>query len=432
MKLGVFATNNDAYGLTGWMPETGLPWNFAYRYLNGGVNNADGWTGWDQYNVGDWQGAYAYDYAKEATDRGYTPVLTFYQMLQSISGDCLDCDETKDDIITLSDPYAMRAYLEEFKLLMQLLGTGNYNGRQGIGKTAIVHVDPDLAGYAQQAVLDNNRCYGKCTGQGNDPSFLKAAVASTRMPELADLPNTYQGFNWALLRLRDLYAPNVLMAPHVNSWGTLIDVGRDTNPDLDVTALGKLAGDFANLSGVQTVPEGIKPYDYIFNDIDDDDAGGPRGYWLDRTNLTLPNFARWEQFVKAASEQTGKKVMVWQIPVGNQVYRAMDNTPGHYQDNKVEYFFSHLQQLADAGIVGLMFGHGQPGSTSHYDRMDDNQNAPAEEDYYNPEPLTNSDGWGDGSMHTNDKLADYTDDDGGYLRLQAKQYYENPLPVSNH
>ncbi|MBW5449009.1 hypothetical protein GE107_23545 [Cohnella sp. CFH 77786] len=434
LKLGVFATNNDEYGVTGWMPETGLPWNFAYRYLNGGVNNEEGWTSWDPYNVGDWRGAYAYDYAKDATDRGYTPVFTFYEMLQTISGDCLNCgdNEAKDDLVTLNDEYAMRAYFEEFKLLMQLIGTGTYNGRQGIGKTAIVHVDPDLAGYAQQAVLDNGRCYGQCTGQGNNPAFLKAAVSSTRMPELADLPDTFQGYNWALLRLRDLYAPNVILAPHVNSWGTLIDVGRDTNPNLDVTALGKLAGEFANLSGVQTVPAGIKPYDFIFNDIDDDDAGGDRGYWLDRTNLTLPNFHRWEQFVKAASETTRKKVMIWQIPVGNQVYRAMDNTPGHYQDNKVEYFFGHLQELIDIGIVGLMFGHGQPGSTSHYNRMDDNGlDAPPSEDYYNPEPLTFSDGWGDGSVHTNGKEADFTDDDGGYLRLQATEYYKHPLPVSN-
>ncbi|MFC5468142.1 hypothetical protein ACFPPD_05370 [Cohnella suwonensis] len=434
LKLGVFATNNDDYGLTGWMPETGLPWDLAYRYLNGGVNNKEGWTAWDQYNVGDWQGAYAYSYAKNATDRGYTPVLTFYEMLQSISADCLNCDsdEAKDDIITLNDEYTMRSYFEEFKLLMQLIGTGNYNGKAGIGKTAIVHVDPDLAGYAQQAVLDNNRCYGQCTDQGNNPAFLKAAVSSTRMPELADLPDTFQGYNWALLRLRDLYAPNVILAPHVNSWGTMIDVGRDTNPDLDVAAFGKLAGEFANQSGVQTVPAGIKPYDFIFNDIDDDDAGGPRGYWLDRTNLTLPNFHRWEQFVKAASETTRKKVMLWQIPVGNQVYRAMDNTPGHYQDNKAEYFFGHLQELIDIGVVGLMFGHGQPGSTSHYNRMDDNgKDGEASEDYYNPEPQTFSSGWGDGSVHTNDRIADSTDDDGGYLRMQATEYYKHPIPVSN-
>lgn len=434
LKLGVFATNNDDYGLTGWMPETGLPWDLAYRYLNGGVNNKEGWTAWDQYNVGDWRGAYAYSYAKNATDRGYTPVLTFYEMLQSISADCLNCDddEAKDDIVSLNDEYMMRSYFEEFKLLMQLIGTGNYNGKAGIGKTAIVHVDPDLAGYAQQAVLDNKRCYGQCTGQGNNPAFLKAAVSSTRMPELADLPDTFQGYNWALLRLRDLYAPNVLLAPHVNSWGTMYDVGKDTNPNLDVKGLGKLAGEFVNLSGAQTVPAGIKPYDFIFNDIDDDDAGGPRGYWLDRTNLTLPNFHRWEQFVKSASETTRKKVMVWQIPVGNQVYRAMNNTPGHYQDNKAEYFFEHLQELIDIGVVGLMFGHGQPGSTSHYNRMDDNgKDGEAWEDYYNPEPLTFSSGWGDGSVHTNDRMADFTDDDGGYLRLQATEYYKHPLPVSN-
>lgn len=425
MKLGVFATNNDDYGVTGWMPQTGAPWNFAYRYLNGGVNNENGWRYWDQGNVGTFEGAYAYDYAKKATDRGYTPVLTFYQMLQSISADCIGCDETKDDIITLNDPYAMRAYFEEFKLLMQLIGTGKYNDRQGIGKTAVVHVDPDLAGYAEQAVLDNKRCFGQCTAQGNDPSFLKAAVSSTRMPELEGLPDTFQGYNYALLRLRDMYAPNVLMAPHVNSWGTLQDVGKSTDPTLDVYALGKLAGEFAAKSGTRDVPVGIKPYDFIFNDIDDQDSGAT-GDWLDRTNLTLPNFHRWEQFVKGAVDASGKKVMIWQIPVGNQVYRTMDNTPGHWQDNKAEYLFGHMQELVDVGIVGLMFGHGQPDSTAHYNKKQD------ETEIYNPEPLTNiTKGWGDGSVHTNDKTAVYSDDDGGYLREQAIEYYKNPIPVQN-
>lgn len=425
MKLGVFATNNDDYGVTGWMPQTGAPWNFAYRYLNGGVNNENGWRYWDQGNVGTFEGAYAYDYAKKATDRGYTPVFTFYQMLQSISADCIGCDETKDDIITLNDPYAMRSYFEEFKLMMQLIGTGKYNGRQGIGKTIVVHVDPDLAGYAEQAVLDNNRCFGQCTAQGNDPSFLKAAVSSTRMPELEGLPDTYQGYNYALLKLRDMYAPNVLMAPHVNSWGTLQDVGKSTDPTLDVYALGKLAGEFAALSGTRDVPAGIKPYDFIFNDVDDQDSGAT-GDWLDRTNLTLPNFHRWEQFVKGAVEASGKKAMIWQIPVGNQVYRTMNNTPGHWQDNKAEYLFGHMQELVDVGIVGLMFGHGQPDSTAHYNKKQD------ETEIYNPEPLTNiTKGWGDGSVHTNDKIAVYSDDDGGYLREQAIQYYKNPIPVHN-
>ncbi|NQX59966.1 hypothetical protein [Paenibacillus qinlingensis] len=432
MKLGVFATNNDANGITGWMPQTGAPWDLAYRYLNGGVNSADGWRYWDQGNVGKWEGAYVYDYAKKATERGYTPVFTFYQMLQTISADCLKCGEVQDDLMTLNDPYAMRSYFEEFKLMMQLIGTGDYNGRQGIGKTAVVHIDPDLAGYAQQAVLDNKRCHNQCTGQGNNPAFLNAAVSSTRMPELEGLPDTYQGYNYALLRLRDLYAPNVLMAPHVNSWGTLTDVTKNTDPNLDVLGLAKKAGEFAVQNGFKDLPYGIQPYDYVLLDIDDNDSGaqsGPQlGNWLDRTNLTLPNFHRWEKFVKGVSDTIGKKIMVWQIPVGNQVYRTMNNTPGHWQDNKVEYFFSHLQELADSGIEGLMFGAGQPTSTAHYNKFKDA--GEDENGVFNPAPLTNiTAGWGDGSKHTNDKVANYSDDDGGLLREKAIEYYKNPLPL---
>src|SRR5437588_224359 len=73
----------------------------------------------------------------------------------------------------------MNAYFANFTLLMKRLGPGNYDAIQGFGKTTIVHIEPDFEGYAQQAVRDNTKCYGHCTGQGNNPANLNAAVASS-------------------------------------------------------------------------------------------------------------------------------------------------------------------------------------------------------------------------------------------------------------
>ena len=114
----------------------------------------------------------------------------------------------------------MTAYYGDFATAMQRLGTGSYGGVHGFGGTAVVHVEPDLSGYAEPAVLDNAHCYGFCTGQGSDAALLRAAVAGSGLRAVAGYPDTYQGFNRALLHLRDRYAPNVLLAFHVSDWAT--------------------------------------------------------------------------------------------------------------------------------------------------------------------------------------------------------------------
>src|SRR5207244_4354099 len=97
-----------------------------------------------------------------------------------------------------------------------------------------------------------------------------------------------------LLHLRDLYAPNVKLAFHISNWATLHDVGLETDPALDVAALGVSAGQFAGLNGAAKTPPGTSSYDLVFNDVSDRDAGyyshvfGRSGSWWDRTNQTLP------------------------------------------------------------------------------------------------------------------------------------------------
>jgi hypothetical protein len=314
----------------------------------------------------------------------------------------------------------MTSYFQNFRLLMQRLGPGTYNGITGFGKTAVVHVEPDLSGYAEQAVLDNNKCYSYCTMQGNNPAYLKAAVASSGDPDVAGYPNTYQGFNWALLHLRDLYAPNVLLAFHVSDWATGIDIGSNSSSTIDAMALGQEAGSFAAQSGISGVPSGTSSYDLLFNDVLDRDAAyykyvyGDSSRWWDRLNVTFPNFHRWESYVSAASNATARSVIVWQIPEGNQYFDTENNSNGHYQDNRAEYFFAHVGELAQAGIIGVLFGAGNGGSTVHTDGMNDG--------ITNPTALCTSDGLSSGQICAN-HTSTVSDDDGGYIRMQAQQYY---------
>jgi hypothetical protein len=146
-------------------------------------------------------------------------------------------------------------------------------------------------------------------------------------------------------------------------------------------------------------------YKYVYNNP---------SVWWDRLNVTFPNFHRWETYVSAISQTTGRSIFVWQIPEGNQYFDTENNTNGHYQDNRAEYFFSHLSELAQSGIIALLFGAGNGGSTVHYDGMNDGVT--------NPTSFCTSDGISSGQV-CNNHTSTVSDDDGGYLRMQAQQYF---------
>ena len=409
-------------GIYGWLPNSGIPWDYAYQYLSGGTNTGTGWETWNS------SGQFPLYYAQGAASHGYLPVFRYYELLQS-TGPCGSCGEAQKDLANLNSTSTMAAYYANFALLMKRLGSGSYGGIQGFGKTAIVHVEPDLSGYAENAVRSSANCYGYCSGQGSNPAYLRAAVASSGYAAVAAYPDTYQGFNWALLHLRDLYAPNVLLAFHISDWATGTDVGQSTSGTLDVTTLGAAAGTFAAQAGITGVPAGTSSYDLLFNDVSDRDAAYYKyvynnpNVWWDRLNVSFPNFHRWEAYIGAATKAAGRSLIVWQIPVGNQYYATENNTDGHYQDNRVEYFFGHLQELAQVGIIGLLFGPGNGGSTEYYDAKGDG--------ITNPPAFCTSDGLSSGQI-CNNHQSTYADDDGGYLRLQANAYYANgPLALGS-
>ena len=105
------------------------------------------------------------------------------------------------------------------------------------------------------------------------------------------------------------------------------------------------------------------------------------------------------------------------MPLGNTVYRTLDNSDGHYQDNRVEWLLGeesrkHLSAYADAGVIALLFGRGALLQTSPADYAGDGVT--------NPEPING-----------NTAIATSTDDDGGYFRVMAAEYYAaGPLALN--
>jgi hypothetical protein len=405
LALGLAAGPPDL-AAGGWVPASGVRWDYAYQYLAGGANTGGGWQTW---NAG---GQFPVLYARSARSAGAVPVFPYYMLLQS-NGPCGSCGEAQKDLAHLDDPAVMAAWFSDFATLMHRLGS-DYGG------PAIVHVEPDLSGYAEQAVIDPaNHCYGHCSGAGNDPNHLHAAVASSGVAAVSGFADTYQGFNDAILHLRDLYAPNVALAFHVSDWATLFDVGSYPGGDVDFAMKGQLAGQFAAASGVVASAPGVSHYDLVFNDVADRDSG-MSGVWWDRTNRTFPDFTRWESYVAAVHAATNVGVMVWQVPVGNQWFDTVDGTPGHEPDNRVEYFLAHPDELARAGIVGVLFGGGNPGTTSPMDADHDGVT--------NPPSRCSGNGMGGGTI-CNNHATQSADDDGGYLRMAAGSYYQHPTSL---
>ncbi len=86
----------------------------------------------------------------------------------------------------------------------------------------------------------------------------------------------------------------------------------------------------------------------------------------------------------------------------------------------MEYFLGHVQELIDGGVIGLLFGAGNGGSTVQWDGKGDGVT--------NPASFCSTDGMSSGQV-CNDHTAQYTDDDGGYLREQATAYYASPVQL---
>ena len=419
--VGVQAAN-DSKTLQGWLPRTGAPIDYAYRYLGGGLNTGGirNWTEWEPH------AAYPTSYATAAATRGYTPVFSYYTLLAAKGRCSSTCGEAQRDLTNLNDPAVMALYFADFRTLMQRLGSGTYGGVTGFGGDAVVHVEPDLSGYVQHAALVSGRCFGFCSGTGNDPSLVRAAVRSSGDPVAAAYPDTWVGFNATLLKIRDLYAPKVRMAMHVSNWSTGYDLNSATGP-LDAVALGTRAGAFAAAAGASRSDGTHSTYDLLFNDVSNKDAGyythvlGKPRYW-DQDNAVFPNFHRWEAYVRAVTTAADRKAVVWQVPIGNQLYAAADGSTGHRQDNRVEYFFSHVAELRDAGLVGMLFGTTQADATTYWDARGDQVT--------NPAPVCSSDGWSSGKVVCNSRRTSVADDDGGFLRASIQQYYRAPLPLT--
>jgi hypothetical protein len=376
----------------GWMQTSGVPWKYRYQYLSGGVNTPFG-SAWQDWNSP--TGAFATFYMNDSASFGAIPVFTYYELLQSLPS--TGGTELDRDYNNLNNPSTMLAYFTNFALLMTKAAA--------FGQPVVVHVEPDLFAYMEIKA-----------GTG-DASSVSASVATSGYAGLGAFPNTFQGFAWALLKLRDTIAPNVIMATHASTWASNTDIGLNTNPAFNMAANADTVAAFLGSAGVASNAF-ASTFDVVFNDVADRDAGTPSsGRWWDRTDTILPDFAQWLTWMTELHARTARQLVVWQVPVGNQYFDTMNQTPGHYQDNRAEYFLSHVSALQAAGIAAVLFGSGgNDNSTTYTDARGDG--------ITNSSPISTFE-----CNMCNTHVSVWSDDDGGYLRIFVAAYYASTVPT---
>lgn len=354
-----------------------VPARYRYHYLSGGANTGRGWSTW-----ADGGGSFVTGYVQDSLRNGFVPVFSLYQLQESLPG--RDAAEEPDRVrINLNDVQAMRAWFTDLRLFFTRAGAFG-------GSPIVLQVEPDLWGYAQR------------DAPGDDLGRVPAQVAATAIPELAGLPDSVAGLAQAVVRLRDASAPNVVLGYQLSMWGTGQDIAYSDPPDGEVDALaGRASAAYASLHAA---------FDLVFVEYTDRDAGlrtireGSTAAWWDDED-----FRRNVRFLSGVSSQIRIVLFMWQVPLGNTLMRAMNNTPGHYQDNKVQWLLGaqrdeHLEAYVRSGVAAFLFGHAVPDATCACDEQADG--------ITNPEPI-----------NANNAPSLSADDDGGFARDRISAYY---------
>jgi len=282
-----------------------------YQYLTGGVNTGKGWATWNP------NGSFAALYVRESIAQHMIPVLTYYQMLDSRPS--VGKDELERDVSNLSDRATMRAYWADYGLLLRRVAPAA--GRH----LTVIQIEPDLWG------------------------FLEQAHATT----LA------RSFARHLIAVRDRLAPHVLLAWHLSVWGT------DEDPTYSKPSLAHM--DELAATSAAFYESLHAHFDLVFNDVTNRDAGFYEALEGNPNTAWGPeDFRRHDAYIAGFTRRTDTPVVLWQLPLGNT---TLTNTFGRYRDNRLQWWFEdptgqHLKATREAGVIGMLFGGGAPGTTS--------------------------------------------------------------------
>jgi hypothetical protein len=273
-------------------------------------------------------------------------MFTYYELLQTAKAAIANFPEGQAEATqAATNTGIMTRYFADWRFLLQQIGQAQ----------ALLHIEPDFWGYARQA---------------GSPTSLAAAVASANPTDCSSFPNTIAGMGQCMIAMVRKYAPRAFVGLSASAW----NVAGNTSRSVDVTTDARAVATFLAACGQSAA-------DFVVVETSDRDAGyyqtvKSQNTWWDPTDATLPDYAQDLAWVRALTEALGTPALYWQTPLGNA---SQSNTSGHYEDNRVDYFFggsaaqvgsgpavtvpSHWADLAASHVVGVAFGAGQGDQT---------------------------------------------------------------------
>ena len=375
--------------------KNGAKFHFRQEYLSGGA----GWDGikgsWDTVFLHNWnqwvnpdkrKGVWAEILIRDSVKEGIIPWLTIYNLGHSNPAGNMGLPEREASPYNAREVTAMRPYWEQIKLVMQLCDKFKPH-------PVVVHIEPDEWGHI---LIPANM----------DPMAVDVKVGSTGMPELAGMEDNLRGFSHAFLKLRALYAPhNVVLATNPSAW--------DKNGAMSAASWVRI---FKACDAVK--------WDIAVLETGDRDIGCIPGKGLappydqvDSSGVMFDSLDEQLRYISEFTQGTRLPVYFWQVGVGNFYYRSCNQTDGHFCDMNAQALLegypqnNTISRYVKAGCYGFVFSPGQGHQTFCWDRKKDG--------ITNPEPIPGNLG----------HEAKYADDDGGYLRERAGNYYKSPYPI---
>ncbi len=322
-KLGLaprfaIGLGNDAYASgdpdAAGAYSLGTKLDLHYMYLSG--------LDWPTWTAS--RGAYVTNHAEAARRHNVVPMFTLYQA----------ASWGEAQLSVFNDKTFMTKYWSGARTMFEKLGA--------FGDPAVVHLEPDLWGYAQKQGGDN-------------PANVPMKVGSV-VPECSDLPENVAGMGKCLVRLSRTLSPKVVVGLSASTFGATSNGASD--PARVGAYLAAIGGADADITVVETLDRDAGCFEV---GADKNCKRSGKFYW-DETNATHPSFHDHLAWAKAVGEATGKPLLWWQMPLG--VPSGSSGGSGRYRDNRVKYLFQHADEFVAAGGIGAVFGTGAPNQTT--------------------------------------------------------------------
>jgi hypothetical protein len=326
------------------------PFDVRYLYLAGGLPDGDGtcsscgactaggascaagsacdwWGCWQDAAVA--PGKYVRDLLGKTASSGMLPMVSYYEVLQT-SG----VAEGSAEIAALQNVQLTTSWFNDFRFVLRQIGVA----------PALLHLEPDLWGYAEK--------------MSPDPTRLPAAVTLANPTDCSGQQDSFAGFGRCAIAMVRKYAPNARVGLHASAWASGIDGTNNRDPSVDMAAQAQRVGDFLLACGAA---DG----DFVVVEASDRDAGyyrslGANTFW-DADNATLPSFHQAFAWAAALTDRIGRPALWWQLPLGNM---SLPDVTYQWQDNRVDYFFAHPDEVAKTNAFAMVFGAGESHQTT--------------------------------------------------------------------